>query len=270
MLLAINGIYKSFDTLEVLHDVTLDVKEGHITGLIGPNGSGKSTLFEIISGFEKADAGTVSFEGSRIDQLPPHGVSKRGLMRTFQLPEGGQRLTALENLLVSATNQNEHRLFSSLIGFSKIIHMERENLKHAKMVLEILGLQELSNEYVGNLSGGQRKLIDLGRVFMARSKLCLLDEPTAGVNPTLINVILEALKRMHSEFGTSIFVIEHNMHVIHELCDYVYVLGAGSVIADGTPTQIQRDDRVLQSYLGGTRDNHYEPSAGASNGSTRD
>ena len=252
-LLEVKGIYKSFGPLMTLQDVWLNVEENRITGLIGPNGSGKSTLFEIISGFQKADAGSVTLNGHRIDSLAPHKVAARGIMRTFQLSEGGQRLTTLENLLTAASRQHEHNLMSSVLGLARITRNERENLLYAKEVLGILGLTHVANEYVGNLSGGQRKLVDLGRVFMARSSLCLLDEPTAGVNPTLVNVILDALRRMNREHDISIFIVEHNMRVISEVCDFVYVLDVGTVMAEGTPVEIQTDPQVLESYLGGTR-----------------
>jgi len=252
-MLDVRGISKSFDKLAALQDVSLMVEPGSIVGLIGPNGSGKSTLFDIISGFQTADAGTISFEGRRILGKLPHAIAHLGLMRTFQLSEGGQRLTAIENLLTSAQNQIEANLVGAVLGVGRVIAVERENLSRAQDILGLLGLAHLGNEYVGNLSGGQRKLIDLGRVFMARPRLCLLDEPTAGVNPTLINVILDALKRMRSEQDITLLIVEHNMQVISEICEKVYVLDAGMLLSEGTPEAIQADERVLASYLGRSR-----------------
>jgi ABC-type branched-subunit amino acid transport system ATPase component len=147
----------------------------------------------------------------------------------------------------------EANLIGAVLGVGRVISVERENLSRARDVLDLLGLARLGNEYVGNLSGGQRKLIDLGRVFMATPRLCLLDEPTAGVNPTLINVILDALKRMRSEQGITLLIVEHNMQVISEICEKVYVLDAGMLLAEGTPEAIQTDERVLASYLGRSR-----------------
>jgi neutral amino acid transport system ATP-binding protein len=252
-MLDVRHISKNFDALAALQGVSLTVEHGSIVGLIGPNGSGKSTLFDIISGFQRADGGTISFEGRRILGKPPHAIAHLGLMRTFQLSEGGQRLTAIENLLASAQNQVEANLVGAILGVGRVISIERENLSRARDVLDLLGLAHLGNEYVGNLSGGQRKLIDLGRVFMATPRLCLLDEPTAGVNPTLINVILDALKRMRSEQGITLLIVEHNMQVISEICEKVYVLDAGMLLAEGTPEAIQTDERVLASYLGRSR-----------------
>ncbi len=249
-LLRIEGVVKSFGSLPVLQSVDLTVKMGQIVGLIGPNGSGKSTLFNIISGFERADAGTVQFTDGRIDGLRPNMIARRGLMRTFQLSEGGLRLTALENLLVAPMDQDEHRIFDALLRPRRVLARESTNIERAKTILGLLGMKHAGNEYLGNLSGGQRKLIDIGRMLMARPKLCLFDEPTAGVNPTLINTILDALRRMNREDGFSILAIEHNMRVISEICDQVFVLAAGQIIASGTPEAVQSDPRVLESYLG--------------------
>ncbi|MBV8791184.1 MAG: ABC transporter ATP-binding protein [Pseudolabrys sp.] len=248
--LAVEGITKSFGATPVLQNIALEVERGRIAGLIGPNGSGKSTLFNIITGFEVADGGRVMFAGERIDGELPHAIARRGLMRTFQLSEGGLRLTALENLLVAAKDQEEQRLLASLLHPRRVLAREAENLEKAKAALDLLGLRQAANEYLGNLSGGQRKLIDIGRMLMARPKLCLFDEPTAGVNPTLINTILDGLKRMNREESFSIFVIEHNMRVVSEICDWVFVLAAGQIIARGTPEAIRSDPQVLQSYLG--------------------
>jgi ABC-type branched-subunit amino acid transport system ATPase component len=248
--LTVEGIVKSFGATPVLQSVGLEVERGRIVGLIGPNGSGKSTLFNIITGFEAADAGRVIFAGERIDGELPHAIARRGVMRTFQLSEGGLRLTALENLLAAAKDQDEHRLLASLLHPRRVLGQEADNLQRAKAALDLLGLRQVANEYLGSLSGGQRKLIDIGRMLMARPRLCLFDEPTAGVNPTLINTILDGLKRMNREEGFSMLVIEHNMRVISEICDWVFVLAAGQIIARGTPEAIRSDPQVLQSYLG--------------------
>jgi neutral amino acid transport system ATP-binding protein len=252
-MLEVQGVSKSFEALAALQNVSLEVGQGRIVGLIGPNGSGKSTLFDIISGFQRADAGRVTFRGARIDHRPPHAIAHAGLMRTFQLSEGGQRLTAIENLLAAAQDQVEANLPAALLGLARLIRTERANLARAREVLQLLGLAQVANEYVGNLSGGQRKLVDLGRILMAKPVLCLLDEPTAGVNPTLIEVILEALRVMWRDQGITLLIVEHNMEVVSAICETVYVLDAGVVIAEGTPESIQRDERVLSSYLGRPR-----------------
>jgi neutral amino acid transport system ATP-binding protein len=252
-MLQVSGVSKRFEALAALQGVNISVERGRIVGLIGPNGSGKSTLFDIISGFQAADQGMITFEGTSILGKPPHAIARLGLMRTFQLSEGGQRLTAIENLLTSAQGQLEANLIGAVLGLRRLLAMERANLARARDVLALLRLTHVANEYVGNLSGGQRKLIDLGRVFMAKPKLCLLDEPTAGVNPTLINVILAALRRLRDEQGITLLVVEHNMEVISEVCEKVYVLDAGSLISEGAPEVIQADERVLDSYLGRAR-----------------
>ncbi len=253
MLLEVKQVSKAFDGLPALQHVSLGVAQGRIVGLIGPNGSGKSTLFDIITGFQQRDEGEIFYRGRPIGGLSPQRIAQQGLMRTFQLSEGGQRLTAIENLLAAAPDQNEHNFVTSVAGLRSLLHRERENLERARRILDLLGLGPLANDYVGELSGGQRKLIDLGRVFMAAPTLTLLDEPTAGVNPTLINVILDALKRMNHEHGISLLIVEHNMQVIRELCDYVYVLDAGTLICEGPPHTVQSDDRVLEIYLGRKR-----------------
>ncbi len=253
VMLHVDSVSKSFAGLKALQDVSLRVMEGQTVGLIGPNGSGKSTLFDIISGFQRANAGAVTFQGSPIHRQPPNGIADLGLIRTFQLSEGGQRMTALENLLASAQNQVEANLLEAVLRLRRLLNVERENLSRAKEVLKLLGLIHVANEYVGNLSGGQRKLMDLGRILMAKPKMSLLDEPTAGVNPSLINLIIDALKIMQHDEGITLLIVEHNMQVVSEICEQVYVLDAGVLIAQGSPEMIQSDERVLTSYLGGGR-----------------
>jgi ABC-type branched-subunit amino acid transport system ATPase component len=252
-MLEVVSVSKSFAALKALRDVTLRVDEGQIVGLIGPNGSGKSTLFDIISGFQRADAGEITFRGQPIHGRAPHAIANLGLIRTFQHSEGGQRMTAIENLLAAARNQIEANLPAALLRVPHVLSVERDNLARARNVLSLLGLTHVGNERVGNLSGGQRKLVDLGRVLMARPRVCLLDEPTAGVNPSLINVIIDALVVMRRDEGITLLIVEHNMQVVSELCEKVYVLAAGAVIAEGTPDAIQQDDAVITSYLGRAR-----------------
>ena len=247
-LLDVRAVCKAYGGLRALQDVSLAVPAGRVVGLIGPNGSGKSTLFDVISGFRRCDAGAVLYRGARIERLPPDRIALRGLMRTFQMSEGGQRLTTIENLLAAAPEQQEHRPAAAL-GWGR----GRAILRRAREVVDLLGLRAVADEYVGNLSGGQKKLVDLGRMFMARPRLSLLDEPTAGVNPTLISVIVEALRRMNRDEGITLLIVEHNMQVVQEFCDHVYVLDAGRVIAQGTPDAVRTDARVLDSYLGVSR-----------------
>ena len=253
-MLEVVHVSKSFGALRALSDVSVRVGQGSIVGLIGPNGSGKSTLFDIITGFQERDGGEIRFCGSPLHSGAPDAIARLGLIRTFQLSEGGQRMTAIENLLLAAQNQIELDLPRALLSLPRVLRIERQNLARAREVLELLGLTRVGNEYVGNLSGGQRKLVDLGRILMARPKMCLLDEPTAGVNPTLINVIVDALAVMRAEEGITLLIVEHNTQVVATLCDEVYVLAAGSVIASGTPEEIREDANVISSYLGRGRE----------------
>jgi branched-chain amino acid transport system ATP-binding protein len=252
-LLRAEEVRKAFGGLQALQGVSLSVREGGVVGLIGPNGSGKSTLFDIITGFQRCDAGAIIYCGERIEDLSPDRVARRGLMRTFQLSEGGQRMTTIENLLAAAPDQEEHRLVRTVLRLAAAGRRGREILDRARDVIRLLGLGHVADEYLGNLSGGQRKLVDVGRMFMARPRLALLDEPTAGVNPRLIDVIVEALRRMNQDEGITLLIVEHNMRVVQEFCDHVYVLDAGRLICSGTPEQVRADARVLDSYLGRTR-----------------
>ena len=253
-MLEVAHVSKSFGALRALSDVSLQVDQGSIVGLIGPNGSGKSTLFDIITGFQKGDGGEIRFCGTLLHGSTPDAIARHGLIRTFQLSEGGQRMTAIENLLLAAQDQIELDLPRALLSLPRVLRTERRNLARAREVLALLGLTRVGNEYVGNLSGGQRKLVDLGRILMARPKMCLLDEPTAGVNPSLINVIVDALAVMRAEEGITLLIVEHNTQVVATLCDEVWVLAAGSVIARGTPAEIREDDNVITSYLGRGRE----------------
>ena len=254
VMLEVAHVTKSFGALRALSDVSLQVGLGSIVGLIGPNGSGKSTLFDIITGFQKSDGGEIRFCGTLVQGSTPDAIARQGLIRTFQHSEGGQRMTAIENLLLAAQDQIELDLPRALLSLPRVLRTERRNLARAREVLALLGLTRVGNEYVGNLSGGQRKLVDLGRILMARPKMCLLDEPTAGVNPSLINVIVDALAVMRAEEGITLLIVEHNTQVVATLCDEVWVLAAGSVIARGTPAEIREDDNVITSYLGRGRE----------------
>ncbi|MBV9559478.1 MAG: ABC transporter ATP-binding protein [Bradyrhizobium sp.] len=252
-MLEVDSVSKSFAALRALQEVSLRVGGGEIVGLIGPNGSGKSTLFDIITGFQRRDEGKVLFQGAPIHASSPDAIARLGLIRTFQHSEGGQRMTALDNLMAAARNQIEANLPSALLLLPRVLRLERANVARAKEILSLLGLSAIGNEHVGNISGGQRKLVDLGRILMAKPQLCLLDEPTAGVNPSLINVVIDTLIVMRRDEGITLLIVEHNMRAVSELCDKVYVLAAGRVIAEGTPAEIQNEEAVISSYLGSRR-----------------
>ncbi|MBW2057629.1 MAG: ABC transporter ATP-binding protein [Deltaproteobacteria bacterium] len=250
MLLSVKNLEKSFGGLRALDGVSLEVEEDTVTGLIGPNGSGKTTLFNVVSGFLPKDGGEVWFRGRRIDELSPDRIARLGLVRTFQIDRSAVEMTVLENLLVAAPEQHGEALWRIIPDFRRILREEKENLKKAVSILDLIGLKHLANEYAGNLSGGQRKLLSLGRMLMAEPALYLLDEPTAGVNPTLIRSLLAFLrKEVISRRGRTIFIIEHNMKVISSICDKVIVLDSGTKIAEGTPREVQNNERVLACYL---------------------
>ncbi len=248
ILQAVN-VSKSFGGLKAVNQASIDVKYNSITGLIGPNGAGKSTLFNLLSNFLTADEGKVLFEGNPVQNLPPHQIAKLGFLRTFQVARVLSRLTVLENMLLGRQNQVGEHLFSVFLQPQKIRKQERESKEKAMSILESVGLAQKAYDYAGALSGGQRKLLEMARTLMTNPKLILLDEPAAGVNPTLINQICEYILRWNQQ-GISFLIIEHNMDVIMSLCSHVWVLAEGTNLADGTPEEIQNNKQVLSAYLG--------------------
>lgn len=243
------NLSKSFGGLKAVNHASLSVATNSITGLIGPNGAGKSTFFNLLSNFLKADEGQVFFEGQAIQHLPPHKIARMGFIRTFQVARVLSRLTVLENMLLGTQNQTGENVFSVIIQPQKIRNQERENKEKALSILESVGLIEKAYDYAGALSGGQRKLLEMARTLMTNPKLILLDEPAAGVNPTLINQICEHIINWN-KMGISFLIIEHNMDVIMSLCSHVWVLAEGTNLADGTPEYIQQNEQVLSAYLG--------------------
>ena len=250
-MLTIKNLRKSFGSLKALNDVSIEVEDDCIVGLIGPNGSGKTTLFNVVSGFYEKDDGEIFFKGARIDGLPPNKIARRGLCRTFQVSKAPERMTVLENMLLAAEHQIGENPFSALFMRSRVQKSENANLARALELLDMLQLSQLKNDYAGDLSGGQKKLLSLGRVFMLKPDMILLDEPTAGVNPTLRTQLMEAIKQLQKMEKCTFFIIEHSMKVISGICEKVYVLNFGQKIAEGTPKEIQQDGQVLDAYLGG-------------------
>lgn len=252
-MLVVEDVHKSFGAIKALDGVSLSVEQGTIAGLIGPNGSGKTTLFNIISGFYEKDAGHIRLNGKSIDGLDPFRIARMGLVRTFQVAKAPAKLTVLENLLLATKNQMGEKVLANFLKPREIFRKEKENLNKALDIAEIIKLKRLKNEYAGNLSGGQKKLLSLGRVLMANPDIFLLDEPTAGVNPLftleLVDVIVDIRKNLNKTF----LIIEHDMNVIWHLCDLVNVLVAGSNLTKGRPEEIQKDERVLEAYLSGSK-----------------
>ncbi len=261
-MLKVKNVYKSFGGIVALDGVSLNVEPNTITGLIGPNGSGKSTLFNVISRFYNKDRGEIYFKGKKIEGIEPYKVAMLGIGRTFQISEVPEKMTVLENLLLAPKNQLGEGIFSVFLHHLKIKKENEKLLKNAYDILEVIQLYNLRNEYAGNLSGGQKKLLSLGRILMSDPALLLLDEPTAGVNPTLVKDLMVAIKNLRDEKGVTILLVEHNMKVISEICDRVIVLDFGKKIAEGTPEEIQRNEEVLEAYLSGSskRDLFHEDS----------
>lgn len=247
-MLSITNIHKSFGGLRALSGVSMEIEGQSITGLVGPNGSGKTTLFNIISGIYPKDAGQVALDGNRIDGLSTSERAKKGLCRTFQVSKAPAKMTVLENMLLAARNRIGESISGALFRWGHVSRAEKANAAKAIDLLKFVRLENLANEYAGNLSGGQKKLLSLVRVLMADPRLILLDEPTAGVNPSLTKELLKAIRRLRDE-GKTFLIIEHNMRVITAICDKVCVLDFGKKIAEGSPEDIQRDERVLRAYL---------------------
>jgi len=250
-LLAVENLVKSFDGLRAVNGCTLTVKKGTISGLIGPNGAGKTTLFNLVTGFLKPTAGIILFQGERIDGLPPHRIFHKGVVRTFQVPRELKSMTVLENLMLVPPNQCGEQIWNPwLFGF-RVSRQEKEIYEKALQVLELVDLVHLRDEYAANLSGGQKKLLELARTLMSGPKMILLDEPGAGVNPVLMKKLVSTIERLRQELGITFFVIEHDMDLITRLCNPVIVMSNGEKIAEGSPEEIKADQRVLEAYLGG-------------------
>jgi len=248
-LLSAQHLSKHFGGIKAVDRASIEVPQGSITGLIGPNGAGKTTLFNLLCNFIRSDSGEVIFDGESIQRLQPHQIAQRGLIRTFQVARVLSRLSVMENMLLAAQEQSGEDFWNVWFRPSQTIQEERQQREYASEILDSVGLAHMAQSYAGALSGGQRKLLEIARAMMARPKLILLDEPAAGVNPTLINQICDHIMRWNQS-GVTFLVIEHNMDVIMSLCDRVWVLAEGRNLATGTPTEIQQDSRVLEAYLG--------------------
>lgn len=250
VLLEVRDLVKDFGGLRAVNKCSLSVKRGTITGLIGPNGAGKTTLFNLITGFYKPDSGRVIFRGEDITGLPAHRVFHKGLCRTFQIPREFKQMTVLENLMLVPAGQRGENLFYSWFLPGLVRRQEAEIRDKALAVLEFVNLIHLKDEYAGNLSGGQKKLLELARTLMADPQMVLLDEPGAGVNPTLMKQLVANIEKLCYERGVTFLLIEHDMDLVMNLCNPVIVMSNGEKLAEGTPQEIQRDERVLEAYLG--------------------
>ena len=248
-LLAATDLCKSFGGIHAVNKANITVQSSSITGLIGPNGAGKTTLFNLLCNFLRLDSGRVIFDSEPIDHLQPHQVALQGLLRTFQVARVLSRLSVMENMLLAAPHQAGEKLWNGWFQPHRIRQEEQDLQQRAWEILECVGLAAKAHDYAGGLSGGQRKLLELARVMMHRPRLVLLDEPAAGVNPTLIQQICQHIQCWNQE-GITFLIIEHNMDVIMSLCDQVWVLAEGKNLATGTPAEIQNHPDVLAAYLG--------------------
>ncbi len=249
-ILQINNISKFFGGLAAVSNCSLNIKKGSITGVIGPNGSGKTTLFNLIAGNLKPNSGQVMFNNEEITSIPSYELFSKGLLRTFQIAHEFTNLTVLENLMMVPGNQSGEKLMTALLK-PKLVKKEEEFVKQkAYEVIDFLNLKHLSNELAGNLSGGQKKLLELGRTMMVDAKIVLLDEVGAGVNRTLLKDIGTAIQRLNKEKGYTFCMIEHDMDFIKRMCDPVIVMAEGSVLFEGTPEEVMKNEKVIESYLG--------------------
>ncbi len=245
------GIVKRFGGIRAVNGASMSVREGSITALIGPNGAGKTTFFNLITGFYKPDVGTAVFDGQSIGGMPSYAIARLGMVRTFQITKALARMTVLDNMMLAAPDQPGERLVNVLFRPASSIRREREVTEGALELLEVFNLTKLNENYAGTLSGGQRKLLELARALMAKPRFLLLDEPMAGINPTLGRRLLDHMQQLRSEQGVTFLFIEHDMEVVMSHADRVVVMAEGRVIAEGEPEAIRNDQGVIDAYLGG-------------------
>jgi len=249
VLLTVDNVTKRFGGVVAVDRCSLHLRRGTITGLIGPNGAGKTTLFNIIAGVYRPDAGHVRFEGERIDGLPPYRIFARQIARTFQIARELKRLTVLENLLLVPGAQTGETFYKAWLYPRRVQQQEQALRERAEEVLQRVKLHYLRHEYAGNLSGGQKKLLELARTMMSDATLILLDEPGAGVNPTLMQELVGHIQRLQ-DLGRTFLLIEHDMDLVMDICNPVIVMSHGRTLTEGTPLQVRSDPRVIEAYLG--------------------
>jgi branched-chain amino acid transport system ATP-binding protein len=249
-MIVVENIVKSFGGFKAVDGATLEIKQGSITGLIGPNGAGKTTLFNVIAGVLPPSSGHVKMAGQDVTGLPPHELFHKGLLRTFQIAHEFSSMTVRENLMMVPQDQHGETLWNTWFGRKRIAEQELAVLAKADEVLDFLTISHLRDEKAGNLSGGQKKLLELGRTMMVDAKIVFLDEVGAGVNRTLLNTIGDAIIRLNQERGYTFCMIEHDMDFIGRLCDPVICMAEGKVLAQGTIDEIKSNDAVIEAYLG--------------------
>ena len=263
-MIRVEDLHKHFGGFHAVDGATLEIAKGSITGLIGPNGAGKSTLFNVIMGDLPPTSGRVLLEGDDITGLPPHALFHKGLLRTFQIAHEFRTMSVCENLMMVPPRQSGENLWSAWFHRGRVAEEEREIRRRADDVMQFLTIDHLADEKAGNLSGGQKKLLELGRTMMTDARIVFLDEVGAGVNRTLLNTIADAIDRLNKERGYTFVVIEHDMDFIARLCDPVICMAEGRVLSKGTIEDIKSDERVIEAYLGtGLKNKAVEEGAGA-------
>jgi branched-chain amino acid transport system ATP-binding protein len=249
-MLELTDIVKTFGGFRAIDGCSFKVAKGEILGLVGPNGAGKTTLFNVIAGALRPTSGTIRFLGEDITGLSTNALFHKGLVRTFQIPHEFHRLSVLENLMMVPPRQPGENLFSNWFNWGQVCAVEQEVRQRAQATLDFLELTHVSDERAGNLSGGQKKLLELGRTMMTEAKLVLLDEPAAGVNRTLLRKLEEKIQILNRERGYTFILIEHDMEMIEKLCDPVVCMAEGRVLIEGDFHTVRNDPRVLEAYLG--------------------
>ncbi len=249
-MIVVNDVHKHFGGIKAVNGASLTIETGSITALVGPNGAGKTTLFNVIAGLYAPTSGSILLDGEDITGLHPHELFSKGLLRTFQIAHEFSTLSVRENLMMVPPNQPGESLLDTWLRPSKVKAGEAEVRRKADEVIEFLEIGHVADELAGNLSGGQKKLLELGRTMMVDAKIVFLDEVGAGVNRTLLNKIGDAIIRLNQERGYTFCMIEHDMEFISRLCNPVIVMAEGSVLAQGTAEEIKNNEDVIEAYLG--------------------
>ena len=249
-MITVDNVHMHFGGIRAVDGASFTIEEGSITGLIGPNGAGKTTLFNVIAGHYRPTSGRITLDGQDITGLKPHQLFSRGLLRTFQIAHEFSSLTVRENLMMVPGGQSGERLLDAWLKPSKVRDEEEKVRAKANEVIEFLEISHVADELAGNLSGGQKKLLELGRTMMVDAKIVFLDEVGAGVNRTLLRTITDSIQRLRDERGYTFCVIEHDMDLIGRLCDPVIVMAEGRVLTEGKAEEVMANEQVIEAYLG--------------------
>jgi ABC-type branched-subunit amino acid transport system ATPase component len=249
-MLKVEELTKDFGGLQAVHHCSFEVPKGAIVGLIGPNGSGKTTTFNLITGFLRPTSGRVHFKGKEITGRPAHEIAQKGIVRTFQLVRTARRMTVMENLLLGPGHQRGEHVGLGIVGGARLQAQEQAAVRRALDLLKVVDLQGVAEEYCGSLPYAEQKIVEIIRALMADPDLILLDEPASGINPGLVNRLLDYIRRLRDEHGKTFLIVEHDMRVIMNLCDRIVVLNYGEKIAEGSPREISSSRAVIDAYLG--------------------